>query len=129
MEHRLHYQFAYTAVCLDRHQLHHAAAILSRQSWAAAAVGIGQFTGRMTNNAGLGISDHFRQRPETSIDGVTWTADITRGSFDNIQNNPSLQEVAFAPVSARYFRFTSLQAVWNSGWTSATEISVLPVEQ
>jgi hypothetical protein len=63
---------------------------------------------------------------ETSADGVTWTTDITDGSFANIQNNPSLQEVSFAPVSARYFRFTSLQAIWNSGWTSAAEISVLP---
>ena len=67
-----------------------------------------------------------RYRFETSTDGVTWTTDIADGSFANIQNNPSLQEVAFAPVNARYFRFTSLQAIWNSGWTSAAEISVLP---
>ncbi len=65
-------------------------------------------------------------RFETSTDGVTWTTNIADGSFANIQNNPSLQEVAFAPVNARYFRFTSLQAIWNSGWTSAAEISVLP---
>ena len=67
-----------------------------------------------------------KYRFETSTDGVTWTTDIADGSFANIQNNPSLQEVAFAPVNARYFRFTSLQAIWNSGWTSAAEISVLP---
>jgi len=67
-----------------------------------------------------------KYRFETSADGVTWTTNIADGSFANIQNNPSLQEVAFAPVSARYFRFTSLQAIWNSGWTSAAEISVLP---
>ena len=68
-----------------------------------------------------------KYRFETSADGVTWTTNIANGSFANIQNNPSLQEVAFAPASARYFRFTSLQAVWNSGWTSAADLSVLPV--
>jgi len=67
-----------------------------------------------------------KYRFETSADGLTWTTNIAEGSFANIQNNPSLQEVSFAPVNARCFRFTSLQAVWNSGWTSAAEISVLP---
>jgi alpha-L-fucosidase len=67
-----------------------------------------------------------RYRFETSADGVNWTTNIVTGSFANIQNNPSLQEVNFDPVSARYFRFTALQAIWRSGWTSAAEISVLP---
>jgi alpha-L-fucosidase len=67
-----------------------------------------------------------KYRFETSGDNVTWTTRIADGSFANIQNNPSLQEVSFPPTSARYFRFTSLQAIWNSGWTSAAEISVLP---
>jgi alpha-L-fucosidase len=67
-----------------------------------------------------------KYRFETSANGATWTTNIADGSFANIQNNPSLQEVSFAPVNARYFRFTSLQAIWNSGWTSAAEISVLP---
>jgi alpha-L-fucosidase len=67
-----------------------------------------------------------KYRFETSVDGANWMTNIADGSFANIQNNPSLQEVSFAPVSARYFRFTSLQAIWNSGWTSAAEISVLP---
>jgi alpha-L-fucosidase len=67
-----------------------------------------------------------KYRFETSADNVTWTTNIAAGSFANIQNNPSLQEVSFAPVNARYFRFMSLQAIWNSGWTSAAEISVWP---
>ena len=67
-----------------------------------------------------------KYRFETSAGGVTWTTNIADGLFANIQNNPSLQEVSFAPVQARYFRFTSLQAIWSSGWTSAAEISVLP---
>jgi alpha-L-fucosidase len=69
-----------------------------------------------------------KYRFETSADGVTWTTNIADGSFANIQNNPSLQEVNFAPVNARYFRFTSLHAIWGSGWTSAAEISVLPTD-
>ena len=46
--------------------------------------------------------------------------------FANIRNNPSLQQVTFAPVNARYFRFTALQEINSNGWTSAAEISVLP---
>jgi hypothetical protein len=61
-----------------------------------------------------------------SATSATWMTNIADGSFANIQNNPSLQEVSFAPVNARCFRFTSLQAIWGSGWTSAAEISVLP---
>jgi alpha-L-fucosidase len=68
-----------------------------------------------------------KYRLETSADGVTWTTNIADGSFANIQNNPSLQEASFAPAQARYFRFTSLRAIWGSGWTSAAEISVVPV--
>jgi alpha-L-fucosidase len=70
-----------------------------------------------------------KYRFETSADGVNWTTNIASGAFANIQNNPSLQEVSFAPAQARYFRFTALQSVWRSGWTSAAEISVLPAEK
>jgi len=71
-----------------------------------------------------GVVDRYRF--ETSVDGSTWTTNVATGSFANIQNNPSLQEVSFSPVDARYFRFTSLHAVWNSGYASAAEISVIP---
>jgi alpha-L-fucosidase len=71
-----------------------------------------------------GVVDKYRF--ETSTDGMAWTTNIVTASFANIQNNPSLQEANFAPVDARYFRFTSLHAIWNSGWTSAAEISVIP---
>jgi len=71
-----------------------------------------------------GVVDKYRF--ETSTDGMTWATNIESGSFANIQNNPSLQEVNFAPVSARFFRFTSLHSIQNDGWTSAAEISVLP---
>ena len=64
-------------------------------------------------------------RFETSADGTNWTTNIVSGTFANIQNNPSLQEVSFAPVNARFFRFTALKEVNGNGWTSAAEISVL----
>jgi alpha-L-fucosidase len=65
-------------------------------------------------------------RFETSTDGVSWTTNIVAGTFANIRNNPSLQEATFAPIAARFFRFTALKEVNGSGWTSAAEISVLP---
>jgi alpha-L-fucosidase len=67
-------------------------------------------------------------RFETSADGANWTTNVASGTFANIRNNPSLQEVTFAPVNARYFRFTALQEINRNGWTSAAEISVLPAE-
>ena len=65
-------------------------------------------------------------RFETSADGVRWTTNVASGTFANIRNNPSLQEVNFAPVNARFFRFTALREINANGWTSAAEISVLP---
>ena len=90
-----------------------------------AAHRIGGFT-YLPRQDGLlnGVVEKYRF--ETSTDGASWTTNIVNGSFANIQNNPGLQEVSFSPVTARYFGFTSLQAVWRSGWTSAAEISVLP---
>jgi hypothetical protein len=67
-----------------------------------------------------------KYRFETSMDGVNWTTVIASGMFANIRNNPSLQEVHFDPVNARFFRFTALREVNGNGWTSAAEISVLP---
>ena len=71
-----------------------------------------------------GIVENYRF--ETSADGNNWTTNIVSGTFANIRNNPSLQEVSFAPVNARFFRFTALQEINRNGWTSAAEISVLP---
>jgi alpha-L-fucosidase len=87
---------------------------------------VGGFTYLPRQDGSLnGVVEKYRF--ETSADGVTWTTNIAAGSFANIQNNPSLQEVSVAPVDARFFRFTSLHAIWGSGWTSAAEISVLPI--
>jgi len=71
-----------------------------------------------------GVVENYRF--ETSLDGSNWTTNIDSGRFGNIRNNPSLQEVTFAPVNARFFRFTALQEINRNGSTSAAEISVLP---
>jgi len=71
-----------------------------------------------------GVVDTYRF--ETSPDGKTWTTVLAEGRFGNIRNNPVLQEVAFAPVEARFFRFTALRNVDGTPGASAAEISVLP---
>jgi alpha-L-fucosidase len=73
-----------------------------------------------------GVVENYRF--ETSTDGNTWTTNVASGRFGNIRNNPILQEMTFAPIAARYFRFTALQEVNGNGWTSAAELSVLPAE-
>ena len=67
-------------------------------------------------------------RFETSPNGRNWTTNVDAGRFGNIRNNPALQEVPFAPVTARFFRFTALQGINTNGWTSAAEISVLSAD-
>ena len=66
-------------------------------------------------------------RFETSRDGQHWTTAIANDRFGNIANDPSLQEVAFAPVMARYFRFTALTLAKGAA-AKVAEISVLPPE-
>ena len=68
--------------------------------------------------------EHFRF--ETSEDGAAWHSAIEQGVFSNVRNNPDLQEVRFAPLRARYFRFTALDEVWRGGSASAAELSVIP---
>lgn len=70
-----------------------------------------------------GVVDRYRF--ETSVDGKQWTAQIAAGEFGNIRNNPMLQEVTFLPVEARYFRFTALRDVNNTGSAGIAEITVL----
>jgi len=73
-----------------------------------------------------GVVEEYRF--ETSVDGHDWITNVDSGRFGNIRNNPELQEVSFAPVSARFFRFTALKGLGTDGLTSAAEISVLPAE-
>ena len=86
---------------------------------------IGGFTYLPRQDGNLnGVVENYRF--ETSLDGRNWTTNVDAGRFGNIRNNPALQEVPFAPVTARFFRFTALQELTTNGWTSAAEISVLP---
>jgi alpha-L-fucosidase len=71
-----------------------------------------------------GVVDRYRF--ETSLDGARWTTRVASGAFDNIKNNPMLQEVTFAPTEGRFFRFTALRDVEESGWASVAELTVLP---
>jgi alpha-L-fucosidase len=71
-----------------------------------------------------GVVDRYRF--ETSRDGITWTEQVRSGYFGNMRNNPIYQEVRFAPVEARFFRFIALHDIDDSGWASAAEITVLP---
>jgi len=73
-----------------------------------------------------GVVESYRF--ETSLNGHDWITNVDSGRFGNIENNPELQEVPFAPVSARFFRFTALKGFGANGSTSAAEISVLPDE-
>ena len=71
-----------------------------------------------------GTVENFRF--ETSSDGVAWTVAVDKGTFANVRNNPDWQQARFAPVTARYFRFTALDDVWRNGATNAAELSVIP---
>ena len=71
-----------------------------------------------------GVVDRYRF--ETGLDGTHWTTQVEAGAFDNIKNNPLLREVTFAPTEARFFRFTALRDVEESGWANVAEITVLP---
>ena len=71
----------------------------------------------------VGVVDSYRF--ETSLDGTQWTTQIESGVFGNIRNNPMLQEITFAPVEARFFRFTALHDVDDNGWVGAAEITLL----
>ena len=73
-----------------------------------------------------GVVDRYQF--ETSVDGKQWTTQVASGEFGNIRNNPMLQEVSFAPVEARFFRFTPLRDTDNIGWVGAAEITVLPAK-
>jgi alpha-L-fucosidase len=72
-----------------------------------------------------GVVDRYRF--ETSVDGQHWTQ-AAEGLFGNIRNNPMLQEVSFAPVEARFIRFTALHDVENTGTAGVAELTVLPAK-
>jgi alpha-L-fucosidase len=88
------------------------------------ALQIGGFSYLPSSDA-MGAVDTYQF--ETSLDGHVWTIAVANGRFGNIANDPALQEIAFAPVTARYFRFTALKLAKGSV-AGVAEISVLPVD-
>jgi alpha-L-fucosidase len=68
-------------------------------------------------------------RFETSVDGVQWQTAVAQGTFSNIQNNPDWQTARFAPVAARFFRFTAINDVWHTGGANAAELTVIPTDK
>jgi alpha-L-fucosidase len=73
-----------------------------------------------------GVVESYRF--ETSADGDHWITNIDQGRFWNIENNPVQQEASFAPVDARFFRFTALKVLGVEARSGAAEISVIPAE-
>lgn len=68
----------------------------------------------------------LRYSYEISLDGKQWTQAINMAEFANMINNPSPQRVMFTtPRQARYFRFTSHQAISIEPWVSVGEIGVI----
>ncbi len=62
---------------------------------------------------------------QVSIDGQVWNT-VSKGAFDNIKNNPILQEVLFRrSVPARYFRFISKSGAASEAWVSVGELGVI----
>jgi alpha-L-fucosidase len=59
-----------------------------------------------------------------SENGKDW-AEVTRGEFSNIRNNPIQQTVKFANVSARYIRFTSHREINDKPVFAIAEFGVL----
>ncbi|GAA0587242.1 alpha-L-fucosidase [Rhizomicrobium electricum] len=87
------------------------------------ALAIGGFSYLPSGDA-AGAVDTYRF--ETSLDGRIWTIS-SEGRFGNIENSPLLQEATFAPVTARFFRFTALKLAKGTA-AGIAEISVLPAE-
>lgn len=68
----------------------------------------------------------FHYRFETSTDGITWSAVPVSGEFGNIMHNPVEQFVYFpAPVTARYFRFTAIDAIDSRDYITVGEIRLI----
>jgi alpha-L-fucosidase len=86
--------------------------------------GFGYLSRRDRSRSGVVVNYRF----ETSLDGQNWTTDVASGDFGNMWNNPETQDVTFAPVNARFFRFTALQELGSGGVAGAAEIAILPAE-
>lgn len=68
----------------------------------------------------------FKYEFAVSQNGVDWNKIIAQGEFSNIMHNPVTYEVYFdAPVSARYFRLSSIEEISGNVSTSVGEIGII----
>lgn len=63
---------------------------------------------------------------QISTDGKKWTSVVRNGTFDNIRNNPVLQEVRFNRTQkARFLRFTQIEEIGGRKIVAVAEIEVI----
>lgn len=68
----------------------------------------------------------FRYNFYVSKDGKKWIKVLNNAEFGNIKNNPNYQEVMFDKIyNVRYFKFESLEGIYNEKWVSVGELGVL----
>ena len=63
---------------------------------------------------------------QVSSNGNTWTTVVNNGIFDNIRNNPVLQEIRFSRTrKARFLRFMPVEEIGGRKIITAAEIEVI----
>ena len=60
-----------------------------------------------------------------SSDGKTWGNSVASGRFGNIVNNPVEQEVNFAPVEARFVKFSAKKGAGGARKAAVAELDLL----
>lgn len=68
---------------------------------------------------------HYKM--EVSQDGKSWKT-VQQGTFDNIKNNPTLREVFFNKVEAKYLKITANSTTDEQNRASFGEISIITNE-
>ncbi|MDD4822323.1 MAG: alpha-L-fucosidase [Bacteroidales bacterium] len=71
---------------------------------------------------GPGIITHYQFY--VSADNIEWKL-MSEGEFSNIKNNPLWQIKKFAPVKARYIKFTALKNTEENNTTGYAEVDVI----
>ncbi|WP_319479997.1 alpha-L-fucosidase [uncultured Draconibacterium sp.] len=67
----------------------------------------------------------FNYRLYLSADGKNWKQPVVKGEFSNIRNSPVWQTESFAPVHARYIKFTALSPAEENGKVGIAEFDII----
>ena len=67
----------------------------------------------------------FNYKLYLSIDGKNWKQPVAKGEFSNIRNSPVWQTESFAPVNARYIKFTALSPAEENGKVGIAEFDIV----